>query len=93
MFSIPFRFRKQPRVVFKMRQRPLCLCVLAVLVAALLGQARAISFILEPDVKQCVREEVHKDVLVVGEYKVSEVQGQSTEIRVRTSGLSDVASC
>lgn len=65
-----------------MRQRPLCFCVLAVLVAALLGQARAISFILEPDVKQCVQEEVHKDVLVVGEYKVSEVQGQSTEILV-----------
>ena len=54
----------------------------------LLFQAHSVSFTLEPDVRKCVREEVHKDVLVVGEYRVSDVEGQNTDLMVRS-----VASC
>ena len=32
--------------------------------------------------KKCIREEVHKDVLVVGNYDLSDVPGQITDITV-----------
>ena len=32
--------------------------------------------------RKCIQEEVHKDVLVVGEYQVSDVDGQKTDILV-----------
>ena len=44
----------------------------------------SISFNIVPDERKCVREEVHKDVLVVGDYKLSEVTGQRTDIMVST---------
>lgn len=52
-----------------------------------LGLARSISFNIVPDVKKCLREEVHKDVLVVGEYKLSDMAGQRTDITVRVATL------
>ena len=45
---------------------------------------RGISFQISPDERKCIREEVHKDVLVVGEYKLSEVPNQRTDILVST---------
>ncbi len=42
----------------------------------------SISFHLVPEIRKCVKEEVHKDVLVVGEYKLADVQGQTTNIMV-----------
>ena len=53
----------------------LCLLVLAV-------GGLAISFRLEPEVRKCVKEEVHKDVLVVGEYRLSDMAGQRTDLVV-----------
>lgn len=44
--------------------------------------ALGISFHLSPDERKCIREEVHKDVLVVGEYKLSDVPNQRTDILV-----------
>lgn len=55
----------------------LCLSVLAPPVSS-------ITFKVFPDVRKCVREEVHKDVLVVGEYKLSDLPGQRTDITVST---------
>lgn len=43
---------------------------------------RGISFHITPDERKCIREEVHKDVLVVGEYKLSEVPDQRTDLLV-----------
>jgi hypothetical protein len=37
---------------------------------------------LEPDSKKCIREEVHKDVLVVGNYEVEKISSQTTNIEV-----------
>lgn len=42
----------------------------------------SLSFRLEPEVRKCVKEEVHKDVLVVGEYRLSDVAGQRTDLVV-----------
>ena len=44
--------------------------------------ALGISFHISPDERKCIREEVHKDVLVVGEYKLSEVPNQRTDLLV-----------
>lgn len=49
---------------------------------ALATGSHAISFRLEPEIRKCIKEEVHKDVLVVGEYRLSEVAGQHTELVV-----------
>lgn len=43
----------------------------------------SITFNAVPDVRKCLREEVHKDVLVVGEYTLSNIAGQRTDITVR----------
>ena len=42
----------------------------------------SISFTLPTDVKKCLQEEVHKDVLVVGEFKLSDAPGQTTDLKV-----------
>ena len=52
----------------------------------LLGAVVSISFTVEPEVKKCIREEVHKDVLVVGNYELAEVAGQVTDLTVSFFG-------
>ena len=42
----------------------------------------SVSFRIVPDVRKCLREEVHKDVLVIGDYQLSEQSGQKTDIVV-----------
>ena len=54
----------------------------ALLVVLYIYSVRGISFHITPDERKCIREEVHKDVLVVGEYKLSEVPGQRTDLLV-----------
>ena len=60
------------------------LCRLSVLwvLCVLVQHCSGISFHLEPDTRKCLREEVHADVLVVGEYTLEEVHGQKTNIEV-----------
>ena len=58
------------------------LLVLVLLCLLLRRSVHAVSFLLDHDVKKCIREEVHKDVLVVGEYKLSDVNGQKTDLLV-----------
>ena len=54
----------------------------ALLIALCIYSVRGISFHITPDERKCIREEVHKDVLVVGEYKLSEVPDQRTDLLV-----------
>ena len=56
--------------------------VLLLVLCALVHHSVAISFHLDPDSRKCLREEVHSDVLVVGEYSLNEVHGQKTNIEV-----------
>lgn len=68
-------------LVVTMKLRRQLLLLIAVLLS-LLCAAQCISFSLDPDVRKCIQEEVHKDVLVVGEYKLSDQDGQKTDILV-----------
>lgn len=56
--------------------------LLVLLVFGLLRASLSISFYLDPDSKKCIREEVHKDVLVVGDYEVEDSTSQKTNIEV-----------
>ena len=55
-------------------------------------QIWSISFHLDPDSRKCIREEVHKDVLVVGDYEVEELPSQKTNIEVSHMISRDVLS-
>ncbi|QQP32522.1 Transmembrane emp24 domain-containing protein 10, partial [Caligus rogercresseyi] len=48
-----------------------------------LGQsATGLMFHLEPNSKKCLKEEINKDVLVSGEYEVTEIPGQVVDLIV-----------
>lgn len=48
----------------------------------LFGTAQSIRFKLAPDTRKCIKDEVHKDVLVLGQYDLSEAPMQKTDILV-----------
>ncbi len=68
-------------------QYSLVLLVLACL-SLLTIPVSSITFKVVPDVRKCLREEVHKDVLVVGDYQLSDVPGQRTDITVSIATFS-----
>ncbi|KAK3093514.1 hypothetical protein FSP39_016656 [Pinctada imbricata] len=45
----------------------------------------ALMFHLSPNQKKCLKEEIHKDVLVTGEYELSDAPGQKTHLVVTDS--------
>ena len=51
-------------------------------VTVLFLHVSAIRFHLKPNGKMCLREEIHKDVLVTGDYELSEAPGQKANIKV-----------
>ncbi|KAM3918761.1 transmembrane emp24 domain-containing protein 10-like [Leptodactylus fuscus] len=51
----------------------------------LLPGTGAISFYLPADSKKCLKEEIHKDVLVTGDYEVAELPGSITHLKVTDS--------
>lgn len=59
--------------------------VLCVLLALCLSFSDALRFHLPPSHKKCLKEEIHKDVLVTGEYEMSEAPGQKTTLLVTDS--------
>ncbi|CAG0886810.1 unnamed protein product [Darwinula stevensoni] len=58
---------------------------LSVFLAILDMGCNALIFKLEPNARKCLSEEVHKDVLVAGEYTISEGAGQQTDLQVTDS--------
>ena len=56
-------------------------CSLSLLLLAV-PEALGITFYLPADSTKCIREEVHKDVLVVGEYQLSDSAFMRTDILV-----------
>ena len=42
----------------------------------------ALMFQLSPNQKKCLKEEIHKDVLVTGEYDISDAIGQTAALKV-----------
>jgi len=57
--------------------------ILIVLVSVLIMSTDSVMFYLEPNAKKCLKEEIHKDVLVTGEYDVTEIPGQVVNMMVR----------
>lgn len=53
--------------------------------AAFLSAADGIMFHLQPNTQKCLREEIHKDVLVTGEFEIQETPGQKVDIQVTDS--------
>jgi len=58
---------------------------LLVLVVYVTGQASGLIFYLEPNTDKCLRDEVHKDILVTGDYSVGEAPGHKINILVTDS--------
>eukprot|EP00062_Callorhinchus_milii_P024585 gi/632984649/ref/XP_007909243.1/ PREDICTED: transmembrane emp24 domain-containing protein 10 [Callorhinchus milii] len=59
----------------------------ALLLLLLLGPAPSlgVSFSLAPNNRKCLREEIHKDVLVTGDYQISDQPGLSAHLKVTDS--------
>ena len=58
------------------------LIVFSVVLLNYLSLVSTLSFTLPPGQEKCLREEVHKDVLVTGEYRLSEAPHQKTHLTV-----------
>ena len=59
----------------------MAMCVVVVVAAAAVG-VEGIMFHLQPNSQKCFKEEIHKNVLVSGEYEVQEAPGQKVDIQV-----------
>lgn len=58
--------------------------VIAILCATLCVSVNCLMFHLPVNSKKCLKEEIHKDVLVTGIYDVSEISGsQKVDLKVR----------
>lgn len=65
-----------------------CLVLLinvSIVVLGYLALVTPLSFTLPPGQEKCLREEVHKDVLVTGEYRLSDAPQQKTHLTVTDS--------
>ena len=49
------------------------------------SQIESLMFHLKSNVKKCLKEEIHKDILVKGDYYVSDVHGHHTKLEVLDS--------
>lgn len=52
------------------------------LLPVLIESVFSISFFLPVNSRKCLREEIHKDVLVTGEYEISEQANTKTNLKV-----------
>jgi p24 family protein delta-1 len=68
-----------------MRPNETFLFVLVVVFAALLSSTHSLIFYLQPNVKKCLKEEIHKDILVKGEYELTEIVSHHTKLEVLDS--------
>jgi len=60
------------------------LCVV-LYIGLIVPNGDALMFHLAPNQKKCLKEEIHKDVLVTGEYSLSDAPGQKTDLQVTDS--------
>lgn len=57
------------------------------LLPVLIESVFSISFFLPVNTRKCLREEIHKDVLVTGDYEMSEQPNTRTHLKVSTDLL------
>lgn len=53
-----------------------------VILGLVFAMGECVMFHLQPNTQKCLREEIHKNVLVSGEYEVQEAPGQKVDIQV-----------
>jgi hypothetical protein len=58
---------------------------LALIVTVYISAVNSLMFHLSPNHRKCLKEEIHKDVLVTGEYELSEAPGQVANLKVTDS--------
>lgn len=62
------------------------LIFISVLISILsISEIESLMFHLKANVKKCLKEEIHKDILVKGDYYVSDIQGHETKLEVLDS--------
>ncbi|XP_033104929.1 transmembrane emp24 domain-containing protein 10-like [Anneissia japonica] len=59
--------------------------IVSILCSVFVTEICGLSMMLPPNVKKCLKEEIHKDVLVTGEYKLSDAPGHKTSLHVGDS--------
>lgn len=59
--------------------------ILSVLVLLTVVSVDSLMFHLAANQKKCLKEEIHKDVLVTGEYQLSDVPGHKTQLLVQAT--------
>jgi len=64
---------------------PYLLRILTLIAVICLSTVNSLMFMLSPNNKKCLREEIHKDVLVTGEYELSDAPGQTATLKVTDS--------
>jgi hypothetical protein len=63
----------------------ICIRHPVLVIAIYLPIASSLMFHLSPNQRKCLKEEIHKDVLVTGEYELSEAPGQTASLKVTDS--------
>ena len=58
---------------------------LFILIAICLANIDALMFHLSPNTKKCLKEEIHKDKLVTGDFELSDGPGQKAYLKVDLS--------
>jgi len=48
----------------------------------IINDVNSLRFFLKPNLKTCMKEEIHKNVVVTGEYEISEAYGQKMSVHV-----------
>lgn len=66
---------------------PVLLGPWAVLLALSAGRCRGLSFHLPPLSRKCLKEELHRDVMVTGEYEVSEAAAPGIRTNLKVGSI------
>lgn len=53
-----------------------------ILLLTYLSSIECLMFYLQPNQRKCLKEEIHKDVLVKGEYEITDIPGHHTKLEV-----------
>lgn len=60
-------------------------CSISLILFMLIGQIYSIRFDLQPNGRKCLKEEMRKNLLAVGEYEVSSLPGTSVDFQITDS--------
>lgn len=62
--------------------KTICLLNFFILYLTCISSIESLRFFLPTNQRKCLKEEIHKDILVKGEYELTEIAGQQTKLEV-----------